>query len=414
MMAYEFSKTSLHKEGDRYMLEAWFTEMVKGIGKLFLNPLLYWAIFLIVLAGMQRIKRERKDFGIKLFDVFSEWKYTWATSIILGVIISALTIGLGIVFSYSTVLLLCLVTILVSITGKFSFLSASYTFGISYVLLLFLPFLLEKQDFIPNDLFSSVDYSGFTVLLAMLLFAESMLLLQARKGPTYPELTSGNRGGWVGQHHIRKMSIIPFFILIPSGSIAPFAAYWPYFTVGGESYSLLLVPFIVGFNHLVRGSDPVRAAGKLANTTLALSIVIWICAFISIYYPWFSAVGIISAIVGREFINYRHRSMDQQKTGFFQTSDKGLKVLAVLPGSPADRLEIVAGETITKVNGNKIYSLTAFYEALQESGAYFKLELLDKAGENRFLQGALYEGDHHELGIIFTSNPHRKKEKEIV
>ena len=41
-----------------------------------------------------------------------------------------------------------------------------------------------------------------------------------------------------------------------------------------------------------------------------------------------------------------------------------------------------------------------FYEAFQLYRAYCKLEVIDENGENRLVNRALYEGEHHELGII--------------
>lgn len=390
------------------LLEAWFIEIVKGIGRVLLNPLLYWAILLVFLAGKKRIRRERMDFGIKIFDMFSEWKGTWLYSILLGLIVSAITIGLGVVFSYTTILLFCIITILVSITGRFTLLSASYTLGISYFVLLFLPTVMEKQKVVSTELFSTINYQGLVILIGIFLVAESILLLKARKGKTYPELVQGSRGGWMGQHHIKKLAVIPFFILIPTGLITSFAPYWPYFTIGEQSFSLILIPFIIGFDHIVRGNDPMVSAGKLAKSMMILSFLVLLTAWGSSYYSWLSLAGVIVGIAGREYLNYRHRTKDHERSGFFQPTDKGLKVLSVIPNSPADRLDILAGESIARVNGNKVVSITEFYEALQKSGAFFKLEIIDRAGEKRFLQGALYEGDHHELGIIFTSSPHRR------
>lgn len=48
-----------------------------------------------------------------------------------------------------------------------------------------------------------------------------------------------------------------------------------------------------------------------------------------------------------------------------------------------------------------------FYKALQKNRAYCKLEVLNSEGEVRFVQGALFEGDHHELGILTVED--RKK-----
>ncbi|WP_165589210.1 hypothetical protein [Oceanobacillus caeni] len=52
------------------MIEDWFMEVLKGIGRFFLNPLVYWSILLVVFSGYKRIKDERLDFGSKVFDTF--------------------------------------------------------------------------------------------------------------------------------------------------------------------------------------------------------------------------------------------------------------------------------------------------------------------------------------------------------
>ncbi|MFD2045007.1 PDZ domain-containing protein [Ornithinibacillus salinisoli] len=390
------------------MLEAWLMELLKALGRLFLNPLLYWSIFLVLLVGYRRVKRDRIKFGSKVFDVFSEWKGTWGLSILIGIFISLVTIGIGFVFAYETIILLSVVAILLSLSLRFSLLSASYTFGIGYILLLLLPIFLENQSYFSQDLFSNTNFTALTILLGFFLLVEAQLLRKTERNETFPNLVLGQRGGWIGQHFIKKLAIIPFFTLIPAGTITSFAPYWPYFSIGEETYSLILVPFIIGFEQSVKGSLPHRAAVKIAKSVFLLAIIVIAMAIGSIFVSWLSIATVIVAILGREFINYRHRVQDNEKRPYFHQSDSGLQVLSVIPGSPAARLEILVGETITKVNGQKIKTEQQFYEALQETGAFFKLELLDDIGEIRFVQSAIYEGDHHELGLIFTSRPHRE------
>lgn len=62
------------------------------------------------------------------------------------------------------------------------------------------------------------------------------------------------------------------------------------------------------------------------------------------------------------------------------------------------------GELITKANGVLINNEESFYEALQKNRAHCKLEVLDVNDQIRFVQRALYEGDHHELGILFVQD----------
>ncbi|RYG74405.1 PDZ domain-containing protein [Lentibacillus lipolyticus] len=385
------------------MEEAWFIELWRGAVRFFLNPLVYWTVILVALAGLKRIRRERKNFGIKLFDIFAEWRQTWLLSIGFGLFLSILAAGAGLVFSRETIWMFAIVTILLSLSLRFTLLSPVYTIGISYFLLLILPLLFQNQTLGDITFSSSANFVGLSILLALLLMAEAMLLSRSGNGQTFPELQPGRRGHWIGVHHFKKVSLIPFFVLIPGGAITAFAPFWPYFSINGETYSLALVPIVIGFEHAVQGTLPKKAAGSMARSVLILAMAVLFLAVGSIYAGWLSLAAVLTGIIGREYINYRHRLADRAKMPFFHKNGRGMKVLAVIPDTPADRLGIVAGETVTKVNGMEISDMDTFYYALQESGASFKLEIIGDNGEVRFLQSALYEEDHHELGII-TAN----------
>lgn len=392
------------------LVESWLIELVKGIGKFFLNPLAYWSVILIFLVGYKRIKEERRQFGFKLFDSFSEWIRTWKLSLLLGVFISLVTIGAGMVFSYDVIILLAIVSIILSLTLNYSMLSPSYTIGFTFLLILLSSLILENQSIIDPKLFTGVNFTSFAVLLGIFLIVEALLLKRTNRNETFPELVLSERGLWIGQHRLKKLSIIPFFVVVPSGLIIPFAPFWPFFDIGGESYGLLLIPFLIGFNHVIRGSLPQLAAKRLTKSMILLGSLVLIFALGSIYAPlsWFSIIAVIIAILGREFINYKHRINDKESSAYFQPIDDGVKILGVVQNSPADRLGVLVGEKIVKVNGKKIYDGNQFYNCLSDGSVNFKLEVIDDAGEIRHVQSSLYEGDHHELGIIFTSKPYRE------
>ncbi|TRM13133.1 PDZ domain-containing protein [Lentibacillus cibarius] len=386
------------------MVETWLTELWRGIGRFFVNPLVYWTVILIVFAGVRRIRKERKDFGLKLFDLFAEWRNTWLTSVGFSLLLSAFALGVGIVFSKETILMLAIVTIVLSFSFRFTLLSPVYTIGISYLLLLLLPFVLDGQTFADISFSSSVNFVGLALLLALLLMAETVLLIQNSRSRTFPELKPGRRGLWIGVHHLKKVGFIPFFVLIPTGSITSFASFWPSLTLNGEMYSLALVPFVIGFDHIAQGTLPKKGAKAIARRVLILGLIVLFLAVGSVYAGWLSLAAIFIGIIGREYINYRHRMKDQAKVPFFNKNERGVKVLAVIPDTPAARLGITVGETITKANGKRINDMESFYYALQESGAFFKLEITGNNGEVRFVQSALYEEDHHELGVITTND----------
>ena len=395
------------------MLGIWLMEILTGIGKLFLNPLFYWIIVLLALMGWRRIKKERRQFGTKIYPFFTECQGTMFISIVFSIIISLVAILVGMVMSFEAIVLFVIVTIIVSMTGRTSLLSASYTLGITFVLLLLLPYVNigPLEAYVNFQDVTIIQLLTLTLLMSLLLFAEA-LLVSTKKGATFPEIELGSRGKWIGQHRIKRAVFIPFFVLLPVGQADLVLPVFPYFEVAGTGYSLILLPFIIGTNYTVRGELPVQAIKKLGLATWLVSVIVLLITLVSFYFPYVSIIAFLVAIIGKEWITYHFKKKDKYKRAIFTPLDEGVKVLALLPGSPAHRLEIKVGETIKKVNGQPIKTVNAFYEALQNSGAFFKLDIIDLQGEVRFIHSALYEEDHHELGVIFVESQSKYEDIE--
>lgn len=391
------------------MLESWLLEMAKGIGRFFMNPLFYWSIILIMLAGYFRMKKERINFGSRVYDIFSEWKHTWGVSIISGLLISVVMLGIGAVFSYETLLLLMVVVFLFSLALRFSILSASYTIGVTYILLMFMPYIISQQTLINHNLFSHSNLVGLAILLGLLLLVEALLILRTRSDDTLPSLVLSKRGGWIGQHHIKKLSLIPIFLLIPGGLIEPIAPYWPMLSIGSDMYGIVLFPFIIGFDYKVIASLPVEASKRIGKKILLLSLIVILVAFSSLYSHWLSLASVVIAIIGKELITYMEKTISNRQAPYFYHENKGLRIMGIIPSTPADRLNFLVGERIIKVNNQSVNSMEEFYKALQNSGSFFKIDILDHDGEVRFIKSAFYEGDHHKLGLIFTTSPYFEK-----
>src|SRR5690625_2292658 len=92
--------------------QEWLLEIMKALGGMFLHPLLYWNILLLLVVGSIRINRERRQFGFKVFPMFYELLKTWLPSLIAGIFISLMFIGVGIVIPVSSLLLLSVFIIL--------------------------------------------------------------------------------------------------------------------------------------------------------------------------------------------------------------------------------------------------------------------------------------------------------------
>src|SRR5690625_7882630 len=118
-----------------YLIELWLIEIVKAIVKLFFNPLFYWFFIYVFILGVIRIKQERYFFGIKIFNLFHEWKRILVISLISGFVLSLVTIGAGFIFNYEILIILIISMLIMSLSFNPAYLSAVYTIGLTYVVL---------------------------------------------------------------------------------------------------------------------------------------------------------------------------------------------------------------------------------------------------------------------------------------
>src|SRR5699024_1259008 len=147
-----------------------------------------------------RIHAERLNFGVKLYGLFAEWKRTWLPAFIASLLISIVTLGIGIVLTYEKIIVMSMVTILFSLLLRFSLLLPIDTLCSRFMLLLFMSVVLEMQSIIASDLFAPINFSGLAILLGMVLLVEAVLLKVINSKDTFPGLDLIKRCCSSGQH----------------------------------------------------------------------------------------------------------------------------------------------------------------------------------------------------------------------
>lgn len=255
-------------------------------------------------------------------------------------------------------------------------------------------------------------YPSIPVLLALLIIGEGSLILKNGHKGTSPKLMKSKRGLTVGVHEVKRLWMLPVFLLLPGGAIQPPFEWWPVFSFGEQSYSLFLVPFAVGFHQQIQGLLPKEAVQLVGRRVIVLGAITFIISIAGYWWPITSIAAVALAVLGREVITLHQRLYEENLPFYFSKRNNGLMILGIIPESPASKMALQVGEMVTKVNGLSVNNEKSFYEALQRNRAHCKLEVLDVNGQIRFVQRALFEGDHHELGILFVHD--EKKQDSAV
>jgi hypothetical protein len=380
----------------------WGIDLLKGIGKFFINPSLYFSIILAVCIGIFRVKRERLDFHISVYPPLQELRVLLSSGWIAGIILSIISIANGFTISYGIIATLFITTVILTLIGSFRFLSSAFTIGVAFLFIymtnqfgLNIPWL---GKYIENTSINSL--SGAVILIGLLLMVEGTLMIRNGSKEIPPKYRTSRRGLIVGAFQAKRVWLIPMFCFLPAGPLtAPFS-WWPTIEWGAHSYSLILVPFIIGFQQQIQSSLPHLAIKKIGRQVIWLGII---TAAIAVGGMWISILSLVAAalaIIGRGWVSYQHRVREGATPYYFTQQANGLMILAVIPGSPAEKLSLQTGEVIHKCNGQLVKDKDEFYRSLQKNRTYCKLEVLDVNSQIRIVQGALFEGDHHELGII--------------
>lgn len=388
------------------MWQDWLFELLRGIAKLFLNPLFYITFVFAAFLGVTRVKKERKHFTVRAQNAYFELKQLLPNGVIIGLCLSILSILMVLIVPMELIMYTGALTIVLALIGRTRLLSPVYTLGLG--ILLTVVSLYSKWDWF---LFSQskieahlIIFPTAIILLGLLLIAEGILIQRNGAKWTSPRLRKSKRGQLIGVHLSERVWMVPLFLFIPSGILTIPLEGWPAFTVGDQTYSLLFVPFLLGFKQEVQGEHPISAIKVVGNQTILLGIVIAVSAIASYYLPIIAIVSILLALIGREYISYRQKLADRNKAFYFTKKNEGVMVLGVVPESPAYKMDLQVGELITKVNNIPVQNKGELYHALQKNSAHCRIEVIDIRGEVRFAQCALYEGDHHELGALLIQD----------
>ena len=397
------------------MAQEWLIELLKGVGMLFLHPLFYYLFFIAAILGVSRVKQERRNFHVRAENAYFELRQLLPLGILIGLCLSLISIIAGLVIPIETILFTAAFTFVLSLTTKVRWMAPAYTLGFAFFATIF---AVDQQWPLPS-FFTSVANSEQTVfpsiavLLALLLIGEGILIFKNGRKGTSPKLIKSKRGQIVGAHEVKRVWMLPMFLVIPGDALQPLFEWWPIFSVAGETYSIILVPFAVGYYQQIKGNLPTDIVKSMGKRVIGLGILVMLLSISGYWSPLASIAVVAIAIIGREVITLKQRINEENLPFYFSKRNHGVMILGIIPESPANHMALQIGELITKVNGIQVHNKKGFYEALLKNRAHCKLEVLDVNGEIRFTQRALFEGDHHELGILFVQDD-RKKGNEAV
>lgn len=381
-------------------------EIAIAIGRMFINPIFYVAILMAVFLGYRRVKRERRFFHIRILWGWSELKGLIKEGFFMALLISIVSVTLGLTMPVESLYLVSIASILALVLYVFHLLSPIILFGISLSLLMLMYY--ENWTF---NLFG-IKLVGINVLqgsavtipivAGLLLVAEGWLIRKNGAHYASPIVEKTKRGMQAVAFLSKKVWVLPIFFVIPGNAIDAYFPWWPQFSLGATQYSLVLFPVIIGFQQMTRYTLPIYFYPRLGRTVLILGELVIIGGLIGYFEPIVSILVLFVGVIARIVISIVFKIHENKDVYAVSAKSRGAVIVAVLPNSPAEKMGLVAGEIIRKVNGVEVYSERELYEALQINAAHCRLEVLNHHNEVRLTQHVIYSDDHHRIGLLLA------------
>ncbi len=379
-------------------------ELFKGIGRFFLNPLLYVAIIFSILIGYHRVKNERKSFNTRILWGWSETILMFKEGWLIGFVISIISILVGLVVPIQFIVLSAAVGVICLLTFYYHLASPAYPLGIAFIILWYTYITDGSWHFFNWDVTSASMHIGMLVsipvMVGLLLMAEGYLIKKNAAKLASPQILKTERGLPSVIYLAKRLWLLPIFFVLPSGAIHEFLPYWPQIPLGSDSFSLILVPLVIGFQQRSRKMLPVHFYPQLGKTVEMLGCLVLVEAIIAYFFPIMGIAAVCVAIVGRALISIIYSISERHGSYAVTPQDSGVMVAGILPDSPAEAMGIQVGECIRKVNGIPVKTEEELYEALQINAAHCRLEVLDQDGEVRLRQHVIYRHDHFRIGLL--------------
>jgi len=377
--------------------------------QLLINPFLYIAILFLALQYSKQIRFERKLFHARLHSFRGEVLRSVVVGFIGGIVVSLIMMAFGTQLTSGTIIILWMIS-LVMMIFRVRFLCLAYSVGVLGLLHAIFALFPNASEwtFIGPVIGWIMDtqMAGLLLLVGLLHILESLLVLKQGERMSSPMFFSGKRGKIVGGYSLQGYWPVPLFLLMPLAiSDGGFSLPWtPLF--GGDVWTagamMMGFPIMIGFSDISVSRLPKHKVRLSSQGLFIYGVIMVLLAVGSYYWPPLIVISSILSIALHEGLIWYSAWREKTESPLFVNDPRGLRILAVLPGSPADEIGLKTGEIISKVNGQAILTRRDLFEAMRINPAFCKLEVINEQGEIKFAQRAIYSGDHHELGIIIS------------
>lgn len=415
------------------MNELWqITRMaLQAFPTILLYPFFWLVVTLVFFQYRRQVAIEEKLFGVTTKNVWELTAFSILAGLGGGVFASILILVFGLSLDRIGIYWLWPVALLLLLIHP-RFLCFSYAGGIVGILSLG---ARAAQNLYPSlghsDLIQDlleISLPGLMLLIGILHLTESLLIFFSSKWGNSPLYLKTPCGEVVGAFSMQRFWPLPLIGLMAAvvpetspfleGSIS-MPEWWPLLKPvlepgAAEKLVYYMLPVVAGLGYadLAVSSTPRQKGIQTARSLALYSITLVTLAILAEYYSRLLLPGILFAPLGHEYVVYLGNKKELQGEFLYRKPEQGVKVLAVLPDSPAARAGFQEGDVILRVNNEPVNSVSAFWAQLQAGYIFVQLEI-ERA--QKIYRPVIRQrpAERQRYGLIFIPEPQCRHYVEI-
>ncbi|RRK11797.1 hypothetical protein D1831_00210 [Lactiplantibacillus garii] len=387
-------------------------QVLKVLELFFMQPLVWLGLLRSYMTARNRVNYERHHFRSAINAQFVEVRHFLIDGVLFGLVTSVISLGLGIVVAPVWVVIYELIAVISLIIVPFAVLPVT-VFGLSWLIYwLYSPQLTMVGGALQRYGVTTTSMSGgllinALVLVAMILAVTAALLRWHDHQGDSPQLRPDQRGKRIVRYRWQQFLVLPVAVLVPGDWLHATFSWWPVFMVGQRSFSIILLPLLLGASVQVYKQLPKTAWHRLAKrygVVAVVALVLAVGARLAALSPQWLLILMGGMVVLTWGILIQHRYHDQHQGFRFSDTDQGVRVIGLRRHTPADKLNLGLGDVILECNRKAVHTESQFYAALLDSPTYVHLKVRNLQQELIITETAIYNGAPHELGIVLFTD----------
>ena len=259
-----------------------------------------------------------------------------------------------------------------------------------------------------------VHAAGLLGLVAVLHLVEGVLVAIDPEKIVTPLYVRTKDHGTVGGFFVQRFWPVPLVIVLflpgvqaasAAGNI-PTPGWWPLVPpVAGalastSLYVLLPIAAGLGYADIALTRPASRKSLGTASLLCLYSGVLLVLAVLGSHNPAWLWAGAIFAAGAHEWLARHGGGSELRGQPYFGKAEDGVRILDVLPGSPAEQLGLRSGQVIQAVNGTPVADRMALATAVAAASFFLALDV-----DGREVEWNRHRGGLGELGVIPVPEP---------